>query len=58
MFYVIVAPGGVVGIDWLWIACGVVIDIICRRPRPRRPRSRRWSGPRLRPRLLAGTPSA
>lgn len=27
MFYVIVAPGGVNGIDWLWVAVGVVIDI-------------------------------
>jgi hypothetical protein len=28
MFYVIVAPGGVNGIDWLWVALGVVIDIV------------------------------
>ncbi len=28
MFYVIVSPGGVNGIDWLWVAVGVVIDIM------------------------------
>lgn len=28
MLYVIVAPGGVNGIDWLWIALGVVIDVM------------------------------
>jgi hypothetical protein len=27
MFYVIVAPGGVHGIDWLWIVLGLVIDV-------------------------------
>lgn len=27
LFYVLVAPGGVTGIDWFWVACGVVIDI-------------------------------
>jgi uncharacterized membrane protein YczE len=27
MFYVIVAPGGVNGFDWLWVVLGVAIDI-------------------------------
>ena len=26
LFYMIVFPGGVVGIDWLWIVLGVVAD--------------------------------
>jgi hypothetical protein len=28
LFYVIVAPGGVNGIDWLWVAIGLVIDVV------------------------------
>lgn len=27
MLYVLVAPGGVKGVDWLWIVLGVVVDI-------------------------------
>ena len=27
LMYILVAPGGVVGIDWLWIGLGVVADI-------------------------------
>jgi hypothetical protein len=27
LMYVIVAPGGVVGLDWLWVILAVVIDI-------------------------------
>jgi hypothetical protein len=27
LFYMIVFPGGVVGIDWLWIVLGVVADV-------------------------------
>ena len=28
LMYIIVAPGGVVGWDWLWIALGVLLDIM------------------------------
>ena len=27
IFYVIVAPGGIVGWDWLWVGLGVLFDI-------------------------------
>jgi len=27
LFYMIVFPGGVIGIDWLWIVLGVVADV-------------------------------
>ncbi len=27
LFYMIVFPGGVVGLDWLWIVLGVVADV-------------------------------
>ena len=27
IFYVLVAPGGVKGFDWVWLAIGIVIDI-------------------------------
>ncbi len=28
MMWVIVSPGGVNGIDWLWVALGVVVDVM------------------------------
>ena len=28
MMYVIVAPGGVKGIDWLWIVLAVLVDVM------------------------------
>ena len=27
IFYVLVAPGGVTGFDWVWIVIGVLIDV-------------------------------
>jgi len=27
MFYVIVFPGGIVGLDWLWLGLGVFADV-------------------------------
>jgi len=27
LMYVLVAPGGVIGFDWLWIALAVLVDI-------------------------------
>ncbi len=28
LFYIIIAPGGIVGFDWVWLGLGVLFDVM------------------------------